>query len=58
MAQSERRRIEIYSAGCSTCHETVEFVRRIAGSNHDIEIHDMHQAHMAAGPATWDSEPA
>jgi glutaredoxin 3 len=25
----------------------VELVRRIAGSAHDIEIHDMHQAHVA-----------
>jgi glutaredoxin 3 len=48
MAQGERRKIEIFSAGCSTCHDTVELVRRIAGSNHDIEIQDMHQAHVAA----------
>ena len=48
MAQSERRKIEIFTAGCSTCHETVDLVRRIAGANHDIEIHDMHQAHVAA----------
>jgi hypothetical protein len=26
----------------------VDLVRRIAGANHDIEIHDMHQAHVAA----------
>jgi glutaredoxin 3 len=48
MAQSQRRKIEIFSAGCSTCHETVDLVRRIAGANHDIEIHDMHHAHFAA----------
>ena len=48
MAQGQRRKIEIFSAGCSTCHDTVELVRRIAGSNHDIEIHDMHQAHVTA----------
>ena len=48
MAQGQRRKIEIFSAGCSTCHDTVELVRRIAGSNHDIEIHHMHQAHVAA----------
>ena len=45
---AERRKIEIFSAGCATCHETVDLVRRIAGANHDIEIHDMHQAHEAA----------
>ena len=48
MAQGQRRKIEIFSAGCSTCHGTVELLRRIAGSNHDIEIHHMHQAHVAA----------
>ena len=45
---AQRRKIEIFGAGCSTCHETVDLVRRIAGANHDIEIHDMHQAHVAA----------
>jgi glutaredoxin 3 len=48
MVQGQRRKIEIFSAGCSTCNETVELVKRIAGSTHDIEIHDMHQAHIVA----------
>jgi glutaredoxin 3 len=48
MAQGQRRKIEIFTAGCATCNETVELVKRIAGSNHDIEIHDMHQAQIAA----------
>jgi len=48
MAQSRRKKIEVFTAGCPTCHETVDLVRRIAGSNHEIEIHDMHQAHVAA----------
>ena len=47
MVQGQRRKIEIFSAGCSTCNETVELVKRIAGSTHDIEIHDMHQVHIA-----------
>ena len=47
MAQAQRRKIEIFTAGCATCHETVDLVKRIAGSTHDIEIHDMHQAHIA-----------
>ena len=42
MAQGQRRKIEIFTAGCATCNETVDLVKRIAGSNHDIEIHDMH----------------
>jgi hypothetical protein len=45
MAQGQRKKIEIFTAGYSTCHETVDLVKRIAGAAHDIEIHDMHQAH-------------
>jgi glutaredoxin 3 len=40
----QKKKIEIFTAGCSTCQETV---RRIAGANHDIEVHDMHQPHIA-----------
>ena len=38
MAQGQRRKIEIFTAGCATCNETVELVKRIAGSAHEIEI--------------------
>jgi hypothetical protein len=48
VAQAQRKKIEIFSAACSACSETVEMVKRIAGSAHDIEIHDMHQGHVAA----------
>ena len=48
MAQSQRRKIEIFMAGCATCREAIDMVRRIAGSDHDLEIHDMQQAHVAA----------
>jgi glutaredoxin 3 len=44
----QRKKIEIFTAGCSTCNETVELVKRIAGTAHDIEILDMHQPHIAA----------
>src|SRR5260221_6646306 len=44
----QRKKIEIFTAGCSTCSETVELVKRIAGVAHDVEILDMHQAHIAA----------
>ena len=48
MAQTQRRKIEIFSAGCATCRETVDMARSLAGASHDIEIHDMQQAHVAA----------
>jgi glutaredoxin 3 len=33
--------IEVFSAGCSLCKETIEMVKRLAGS-HKLVIHDMH----------------
>ena len=40
---AQKHKIEIFSAGCATCKETIEMVRKIAGDEHDIEIHDMHK---------------
>ena len=43
-----RKKIEIFSAGCSTCKETIELVTRIAGSSHEVVIHDMHKPDIAS----------
>lgn len=43
-----RKKIEIFSAGCSTCKETIELVKRIAGSSHEVVIHDMHKPDIAS----------
>ena len=40
------KKIEVFSAGCSTCKETIELVKRIAGSSHEVVIRDMHQSEM------------
>jgi hypothetical protein len=48
MGMAQRKTIEVFSAGCHTCREAVETVRRIAGTDHDIEVLDMHQHHVAA----------
>jgi glutaredoxin 3 len=45
---SARKKIEVFSAGCSTCEETIELVKKIAGSAHDVVIHDVHQADVAS----------
>jgi glutaredoxin 3 len=42
------QKIEVFSAGCAVCRETVEMVRRIAGTSHTIEVLDMHRADVAA----------
>lgn len=44
---AERKRIEVFSAGCPVCRETIEMLKRIAGS-HEIVIHDMNKPEVAA----------
>ena len=44
--------IEIFSAGCSTCQETIETVRKVAGSEHSIQVHDMRHGDTAARAKT------
>ena len=43
-----RKKIEIFSAGCSTCKETIELVKRLAGASHEVVIHDMQKGEVAA----------
>lgn len=43
-----KHRIEVFSAGCSTCKETIELVRKIAGSDHEVHVHDMHKEGVAS----------
>lgn len=42
------RTIEIFSAGCPTCQQAIEMVKRLAGSQHQVQIRDMHQGEVAA----------
>jgi len=42
-----KKKIEVFSAGCSTCKETIELVKRIAGS-HEVVIHDMQKSEVAS----------
>jgi glutaredoxin 3 len=39
--------IEIYSAGCTTCKETIDLVKKIAGSDHEVRVHDMQHGETA-----------
>lgn len=39
-----RKKIEIFSAGCSPCKETIELVRR----SHEVVIHDMQKSEVAS----------
>ncbi len=42
-----RKKIEIFSAGCGVCRETVEMMKRLAGSSHEVVVHDMQRADVA-----------
>ncbi len=44
----EKRKIEIFSAGCSVCNEAVQMVNSIACSSCDVQVLDMRQADVAA----------
>lgn len=43
-----KRKIEIFSAGCPACAETIELVKQIAGSSHEVIIHDMQKSEAAS----------
>jgi glutaredoxin len=45
---STKKKIEVFSAGCSTCKETIELVKRLAGSSHEVVVHDMQKADIAS----------
>ena len=40
--------IEIFSAGCATCQETIDAVKKLAGSENEVRVHDMHQQEIAS----------
>lgn len=42
------RRIEIFSAGCPVCEETIAAIRAAACPSCDIEVHDMQNPATAA----------
>ena len=41
-------RIEIFSAGCSICDETVDLVKQTAGASCEVEVLDMRESRAAA----------
>lgn len=43
-----KRKIEVFTAGCSLCDETVAMVRRAACPSCEVEVLDMTQAAVAA----------
>ena len=44
---STKRRIEVFSAGCAACEETVAMVKRLARPSCDIAVLDMRDPAVA-----------
>lgn len=49
-----KKKIEVFSAGCPTCVETVEMVKRLAGSLHEVVVHDMQKSEIASKAKKYD----
>lgn len=45
---ARKRRVEVFSAGCAPCEETVAMVRRIACVSCEVEVLDMRDPAVAA----------
>lgn len=46
-----KHKIEIFSAGCKTCDDTIATVKKLAGSEHEVIVHDMHKKETASRAA-------
>lgn len=44
---AKTRKIEVFSAGCSVCEETIALVNRIACPSCEVEILDMHKSEVS-----------
>ncbi len=42
-----KRKIEVFSAGCSACEETIELVNRLACPSCEVSVLDMNQSEVA-----------
>ena len=43
-----KRKIEVFSAGCAACEETIVLIKRVACESCDVTIHDMRQKDVVA----------
>src|SRR5260370_795065 len=42
-----KRKIEVFSAGCATCHDAIEVIRRAACPSCEVIVHDMRDGEVA-----------
>jgi len=43
-----KRKIEVFSAGCPACEETIQLVNQVACPSCGVEVHDMRDSDVAA----------
>lgn len=43
----QKRRIEVFSAGCAACRAGIELAEKLAGLTHEVVVHDMQHIHVA-----------
>lgn len=42
-----KRQVEVFSAGCGACKETIDLINQIACPSCEITVHDMHDSAVA-----------
>lgn len=47
MTATKNRKVEIFTAGCSVCDDTVNLVKSLACDSCEVEVLDMKQAEVA-----------
>ena len=44
---ANKRKVEVFSAGCAVCDEVIDAVKREAGSSSEVIVHDMKNIQIA-----------
>ena len=45
---ANKRKVEVFSAGCGVCDETIALVQKLACGSCEVVVHDMHKPEVAA----------
>ncbi|HUG68505.1 MAG TPA: thioredoxin family protein [Pirellulaceae bacterium] len=45
---ADKRKVEVFSAGCPACDETIRLIKSIACPSCDVDVLDMHDPNVAS----------
>jgi len=51
---TNKKKIEVFSAGCSLCEGAIEMAKTIAGSSHEVVVYDMRESGVATKAKQYD----